>query len=682
MSVENNINYLKHEDSQYLKQHANNPVNWYPYGPEALEIAREKKKPIFLSIGYSSCHWCHVMASESFEDIETAKYLNENFINIKVDREELPDIDQYYQFVSQVVSGRGGWPLSVFLTEELKPYFCGTYFPKVGRDDIPSFMDVLTNLSGAYKEEREKVNENATQIMQAIKSPPKVEQKVDFQGHFPGAASILSVLKEIQDEKNGGYGGAPKFPQFAFYEFAVEQILEGMIPEELGKHILLSVEKMLMGGIYDHARGGIHRYSVDEKWLVPHFEKMLYDQAGLLKLLVKTSLIYPSPIILDAQMQTLEYLRNEMLSEKGYFHAAQDADSEGHEGLYFSFTHDEFKEIVTSDEDLADQFEDIKKWFGISEKGNFTQGLNVISLNHEFKETFYQPEAWNNVRKVRKLLLNERKGRIPPMTDNKGVSSWNFMLISSLVDVVQYSKIEIIKTNASKLLQDSLEAVHKTFIYEEDGIELSKIHTTTTRTGHVPLFEDYVFFCEAQLRVYELSANKVFKTNGLESLKYIFKSFFENDQVMTRALEYSDSHEYDNIHVPMYDQSFKSAFSTYILLIKKWKLVDNDLFEIEKGLSKVIDNLTHLSLQNPLGYGETLRALIYPEMAFKKISVPENWLRDNKLISLFTHFSSRFALDYHDKGENWEICNSSACEFKGNGFTEFESIFKQTNPES
>lgn len=678
MSVNSNFNKLQNEESQYLKQHQNNPVNWFPFGPEALNKAKEENKPIFLSIGYSTCHWCHVMAHESFEDNDTAKYLNDNFISIKVDREELPDIDQYYQLVSQVISGRGGWPLSVFLTEDLKPYFCGTYFPKIARDNVPSFMDVLHNLNEAYKNERDKVNENASQIMEAIKTPPQVQEKVEFQGHYPGAAGILNALKDMQDNTNGGYGGAPKFAQFAFYEFAIEQILEGMIPEEYGKHIIESIEKMLMGGIYDHARGGIHRYAVDAQWKVPHFEKMLYDQAGLLRLLVKTSLIYPSPIILDAQIQTLEYLRKEMLSDNGYFHAAQDADSEGVEGLYFTFTHDEFKDIMTKEEELAEKIDDLIKWFGIEEAGNFEQGLNVISLQAKFKDEMYTPENWNIIRKARNLLLEERKQRIPPMTDNKGVSAWNFMLISALVDMVQYSKIESIKASASKLLQDSLEGIHKTFIFQDDESELSQLFTSTTRKDHVPLFEDYVNFCEAELRVYELSANKVFLQNGLETLKYIFKQFFKDDHLYTRSIEFNDHHEYENIHVQLYDQSYKSSFATYLLLIKKWQLVDADLREVEDKMSKLIDNLTHLSLQNPLGYGETLRAMVYPKEAFKKIEVPKSWLRDNKLIDLFTHFSSRFVMHYHEREDGFEICNFNACEFKGLEFSEFQGIFKPT----
>ena len=677
MTAQSNFNNLKNEASQYLKIHQNSPINWHIFGPEALNLAQTENKPIFLSIGYSACHWCNLMAKESFHDPEIAKYLNENFINIQVDKEELPDIDQYYQLASQVISGRGGWPLNVFLTEKLEPYFCGTYFPKESINDTPSFKEVIENISKAYKEERDKVQENANQITESIKLPPPIKEKINFEGHFPPAAGILNAIKELQDNKNGGYAGAPKFPQFSFYEFAIEQILEGMIPEEFGTHIFKTLDHMLMGGMYDHARGGVHRYAVSEDWKIPHFEKMLYDQAGFLRMLVKASLMYPSPLILDAQMQTLDYLNNEMLSDDNYFYSAQGADSEGIEGLYFTYTFDEFKDVITQDEELAEKFESIKSWFGINEKGNFRNGLNVISLDFNKKDEFYNPENWNYIRKAKTLLLNDRKNRIPPLTDNKGVSSWNFMLISALVDVIQYSKIETIKAKASTLLQKCLEGIHKTFIFQEEESELSRIYTSTTRKDHVPLFDDYVNFCEAQLRIYELSGNKIFLQNGLDTLKFTFANFFEENKILTRSKDHTDSFEYDNIHVQLYDQSYKSTLSTFIFLIRKWKLVDKELLDIEKTLSTLSENLIQMSLQNPLGYGETMRAFVYPDIAFKRIRVPLNWLKENKLINLFTHFSSRFVMNYHEENnESWEIFNVNECEFKGLNFEEFENIFK------
>lgn len=667
-------NRLVNEQSAYLKQHAQNPVHWWPYGPEAIQRASDENKPIFLSVGYSSCHWCHVMAHESFEDQETANFLNENFINIKVDREELPDIDQYYQIACQVMNGRGGWPLSVFLTPEMKPYFAGTYFPKIGSEGMPSFMEVIQNLKKAYTDDKSTVESNANQISETIATAPKVEQKVEFEGHFPQAASILNALKEHQDNKNGGYGQAPKFPHFSFLEWATEHMLEGMVPEEFGKHIIDTVEKMLMGGLFDHARGGVHRYCVDDNWCVPHFEKMLYDQAGLLRLLAKVSLIYPSPLVFDALIQTLEYLKVEMLSDKGYFFSAQDADSEGHEGLYFTFTKDEFIDsLVSFDEKLSDDMDTFLKWFNITEEGNFEKNLNVITLNQEYKDDFYSPESWNKVRQVRQALLEARKDRIPPATDNKGVASWNFQLISSLVDVIQYCKIEAIVQSASNLLTSTIQSIHDTFLMPIEDEGKSRIISSTTRKEHVPLFEDYVMFAQSQLRFYEISGQDNFKQTGLNTLKFIMDNFYDEDKFYTRSTDHHDSQLYANIHVPIFDQSYKSPLATYFGLIRKWRLV----LEIDQEYQKVqptLETLTHISLQNPLMFGETLRALVYPDEAYRKVDVPHDWLKQNHFGKYMPHFSARFALNYHTE-DMWQICTLKECELTGNSLEEFDKIF-------
>jgi uncharacterized protein YyaL (SSP411 family) len=678
LGVKMSFNRLKDEKSAYLKQHAKNPVHWWSYGPEALQKAKDENKPILLSIGYSSCHYCHLMNEESFQDQTTAEFMNKNFINIKVDREELSDMDQYFQLACQVTSGKGGWPLNAFLTPDFNPYFIGTYFPKTATKDVPSFMDVAQNLKAAFYDENETVLKNAKDIVEAISQPPQVAEKVEFEGHFPGPAGILNAIKDYQDNEEGGYGAEPKFPQFAFYEWAIEHILEGMIPEENGKHIIHSIERMLMGGLYDHARGGIHRYSTDKKWKVPHFEKMLYDQAGLLKLLAKTTLIYPSPLIFDSIIQTLDYLKAEMFSEEGYFFSAQDADSEGVEGLYFTFTKDEFIDaLISYDENLSDNMETILKWFDISEKGNFEKNLNIISLNSDFKEDFYSPDGWTTVRTVRQALAEARKMRIPPATDNKGVASWNFQMVSALIDVVQYCKVDSIALQARELLNEVIMPIHKTFIKTING--KSKMISTTTKEEHVPLFEDYVMFCESQLRFYELSGNTGFKDTGIQTIDFILKEFFDDDKVYTRALSFTDSHLYSNIHAPIFDQSYKSPLGVFIGLIRKWKALDGQANNGEERLEKIrkiSETLTHLSLQNPLMFGETLRALVYPDEAYRSIEVPISWLKKNIFSRYYPHFSVRFALNFVDEEtEKWSISTYKEVEISGSSLLEFEEIF-------
>lgn len=676
MSESNKYNHLRDEKSLYLMQHNKNPVQWHPYGPEAIQKAKDENKPIFLSIGYSSCHWCHVMAEESFSDPSVANMLNEKFINIKVDREELPDIDQYYQLACQVMNGRGGWPLSAFLTPELKPYFVGTYFPKIAQEGIPSFTEVITNLAKAFHEEHETVTTNANQIVEALKQPPKVEHKVEFEGHYPNAASVLNALKQYQDSDHGGYGSEPKFPHFSFLEWAVEHTLEGMVPEEFVHHIIKSAESILFGGIYDHARGGVHRYAVDAAWQVPHFEKMLYDQAGFLKLFSKLSLIYPSPAVFDSLIQTLEYLKLEMLAEDGFFFSAQDADSEGEEGLYFTFTQDEFIDaLVAQGEELVEKQADLLKWFNITQEGNFKNGLNVITLDEKYKEEFYKPEGWTLVRETRRALLKARKERIPPATDSKGIASWNFQLAAALLDCIQYTKIEAIQNAANDLLTNCLNQIHSTFLFQDENSR-SRIKTTTTRGEHVPLFEDYVFFSEFCFRLYELTGQENFLTNGIDTLQFIYKEFYKDECFFTRAYSYSDTEEYENIHTPIFDSSYKSALGTYLGLLRKWSSVENDFREYLIEMDPFIQTLTHLSLQNPLAFGETLRALVYPDEAYRKIEVPLGWLKNRSLHPFLVNFSVRFALKYHQEdNDNWQICTLKECELKGSSLAEFKNVF-------
>ena len=669
-------NHLRDEKSNHLLRHSKDPVNWFPYGPRALQQAKDEDKPIFLSIGYNSSHWCHVMAEQSFSDQKIAQILNDNFVCIKVDKEELPDMDNYYQLACQVMNGRGGWPLNAFLTPDMKPYFVGTYFPKTGSEGIPSFEEVITNLGRAYKEEKDQVTKNSDQVITALTQPPKVEQKVQFDGHYPNAASLLNALKEFQDNENGGYGSEPKFPHYSFLEWSIEHMLEGMVPRELGDHIIKTIEQILFGSLYDQARGGVHRYCIDKKWDIPHFEKMLYDQAGFIKLLAKASLVYPSPAVFDALINTLDYINREMLSEQGYFFAGQDSDSEGEEGLYFGFTKDEFIDaVVDFDESLTDDMEQLLDWFQITEKGSYKSAMSIPRLNLAKRDEIYSPEGWTKVRKVRQALNISRKMRIPPATDNKGVASWNFQLGSAILDVIQFTKIEAIQNAANEILSVCIKGIHETFLYSDDESR-TRIKTTTTREGHAPLFEDYVFFAEFELRLYELTGQKNFLDNGLSTLEFIHKEFFDGNSFFTRATAYNDCEEYHNIHTPLFDHSHKSALGTYLGMIRKWSLVKEDLRETLDQIEKSVETLTHLSLQNPLAFGESLRALVYPDEAYRKIEVPKKWLENKSLHPFFANFSGRFVLYYQENDENsWQINTLKEVELKGTNFSEFKSVF-------
>lgn len=669
-----NYNRLKNEKSLYLRQHAENPIHWYPWGPEALIRAKEENKPIFLSIGYSSCHWCHVMAHETFENADAADLLNKNFIAIKLDREEFPDIDSYYQQAAQMFGKNGGWPLSVFLLPDLRPFFVGTYFPLHSIENMgPGFIDITKELARAFKSDQEQVLENAHKVFSHITNSPTINDRVKFDGHFPSPVAIMQATKELRDEKNGGFGTAPKFPQFSFYEWAIEQMLEGMIPKEHGEFIIKSLENIIHGGIYDHVRGGIHRYSTDDQWLIPHFEKMLYDQAGFLKVYTKLSLLYPAPAVYDAIIQTLEYIESELHCEDGYFFSAQDADSEGMEGIYFTFTEAEFEDALNKvdqdDEKLAVNMEKIKKWMGITSAGNFEHGLNIITLNPAYKDELYQKENWDLIRKARKALLSERSNRLPPATDNKGIASWNFMMISALSDVIQYNQIDFIKRKASTLLSGILEKNYSAFLVNTDqGMRLR--HVTTLPSSH-PYLEDFVTFAESHLRMYEISANPVFKQNFKDTMEFITKEFLENDKLLTRAKFATDYELYPNVEYTFFDNSFKSMVATYILLMKRAFILFGEQNYLDE-IKNIEDKLTQIVLKfNPLGAGEALRALTYPIEAYRVVKAPKSWIQEDKFLKFMPFFLHRFVIDYTEETNEWQICNFKACELKGLGIDEF-----------
>ncbi len=670
------MNHLINENSAYLKQHKDNPVHWRPYGKEALDLAKAQNKPIFLSIGYSSCHWCHVMAHESFEDQNTADFLNENFINIKVDREEFPDIDQFYQKACQFFGRNGGWPLSAFLTPELAPYFVGTYFPLERRAEMPSFMDVLHELKRAYDQDKEIIQQNSENALKAITENNQKIQDVKFEGHFPHPSSIFEAMEQYESP-TGGYGDAPKFPSFAYWEWAAEQMLEGLVAPKAKEFYIKSVDHLFLGGIFDQAKGGIHRYSTDNTWLVPHFEKMLYDQSGALRVLSKASLSYPEAHVLDALMLTLNYLKTEMQSESGYFFSAQDADSEGQEGLYFTFTLDELDKIF-EDEKLKNKKDLFYKWMDIHGGGNFEHGLNILNIKPEFKEEVLKQENWLAYRHLKELALNERRDRIPPMTDNKGVASWNFMLLSALCDVFQYCRIPNIKTLAKDLIESSLEGVHSTFVVGSPGQPSGATmlrHVTTLDDG-LPYFEDYVNFCEAQLRLYEITSNESFRSNFVSTMNFIINEFYKDGKFFTRALAAEKIEPYPNLAIESFDMSFRSPLSVYLNLVRRYTTLTSDTALLDQ-CSDAFKDFKNLALNNPVGCGEALRALSYPDNAYRVLKVPRSWVNETKFINFICFLMPRFVLSYEDAESEWQLCTWTECQVQGSGL---EDMIQKLSP--
>jgi len=429
-------NRLADSSSPYLLQHAQNPVDWFPWGAEALEKAKREDKPILLSIGYAACHWCHVMEHESFENEETAALMNELFVSIKVDREERPDLDQLYQLVVQLMGRSGGWPLTVFLTPDQQPYFAGTYFPPVDRHGMPGFPHVLASLAEAYREQRGDVFEQAQEITQAIGRAGRASAAPGELGPDALERASRKLLARF-DDRHGGFGGRPKFPNTMSLDVLLRRgALEG--DRTARDSVGLALDRMRAGGIWDHLRGGFHRYSTDERWLVPHFEKMLYDNALLLRLYADGYRVFGREAHAETARAIVGYLFAEMRDDAhgGGFFASQDADSEGHEGTFFVWTPADVRAAIADPrlEDLA------TRYFGVTEEGNFEEsGATVLSEVlpiERVAEALDLPlaEARAGLARAREKMRAFRETRPRPLRDDKVLASWNGLVIGALAD--------------------------------------------------------------------------------------------------------------------------------------------------------------------------------------------------------------------------------------------------------
>ena len=423
-------NQLINETSPYLLQHVDNPVEWYPWGEEALQRARDEDKPILLSIGYAACHWCHVMAHESFEDQETADFMNEHFINIKVDREERPDLDSIYMSAVQAMTGQGGWPMTVALTPAGEPFFGGTYFPPTNRYGMPSFRQVLLGLVRAWQERRSDIASNAAEIAEHISRTVVMSQQSDAldEGLFKGAVAALSTNF---DSHKGGFGGAPKFPPSMTIEFLLRHFLQTKDDRALhmAEHTL---KQMAYGGMYDQIGGGFARYSTDNDWLVPHFEKMLYDNGLLSRAYLHAWKVTGRPLYRRIVEETLDWAIKEMRHEAGGFYSSLDADSEGEEGKFYVW------QVSEIDEALGDEAALFKAFYGVREGGNW-EGNNILHITDSLDEVARRFNLEPTVARQRlsaasQKLYDLRAKRIWPGLDDKVLTAWNGLLLAALAE--------------------------------------------------------------------------------------------------------------------------------------------------------------------------------------------------------------------------------------------------------
>jgi uncharacterized protein len=424
-------NALGKETSPYLLQHAHNPVEWYPWGEEALSKSRNEDKPILLSIGYSACHWCHVMAHESFEDAATAALMNEHFINIKVDREERPDLDTIYMAVVQMVTGNGGWPMTVFLTPDQVPIYCGTYFPPEDRHGMPGFRRVLLTVAQAYREKKDALISNAQGLVNELRNlNPPAEAPRDLDDEMLEIAA--SGITRGHDSRNGGFGTAPKFPPSMALSYLLRSYLRTNHQQYLDI-VNLTLAKMACGGMYDQLGGGFHRYSVDAQWLVPHFEKMLYDNALLSRVYLDAYLLTGNNLYRRIAGGTLDYVAREMTSPEGGFFSSQDADSEGREGAFFLWTVDEINSILG--EAGADLF---CRCYGVTPEGNF-EGKNILFIPGSFDmaaklNNMAEDRLQEIIQCGRRKLFEAREARVKPGRDEKILTAWNGLMLRSFAE--------------------------------------------------------------------------------------------------------------------------------------------------------------------------------------------------------------------------------------------------------
>ena len=489
-------NRLINETSPYLLQHAHNPVDWYAWGPEALEHAQVQDKPILLSVGYSACHWCHVMERESFENRKIADLMNEHFISIKVDREERPDIDSIYMTAVQTMTGRGGWPMTVFLTPEGKPFYGGTYYPPEDRQGMPGFPRVLVSVANAYRQNRSEVLLTTDKLLQQMRAMSSAVRSID-----PLTADILSqAYREIAgqfDDTYGGVGMEPKFPQPMTYEFLLRHHLRTGDPQAL-KMVELTLDRMAMGGIYDQLGGGFHRYSTDMLWLVPHFEKMLYDNALLVRLYLHAYQVTRKPLYRRVAEETLDYVLREMTNPSGGFYSAQDADSEGVEGKFFVWRPEEIIEVLGQAEG-----EIVNSYYGVTQVGNF-EGRSILNVSLDAdamrdERGISEEEIGDLIARSRVRLLEARQKRIAPERDDKVLTAWNGLMLAAYAEAASVLNrpdyAVVAEQNASFLLKELRKNGRLLRTYK-DGRAKGKAY-----------LEDYAFLISGLIALHEATFN-------------------------------------------------------------------------------------------------------------------------------------------------------------------------------
>ncbi|MDH5402755.1 MAG: thioredoxin domain-containing protein [Candidatus Heimdallarchaeota archaeon] len=570
-------NKLINESSPYLQQHKTNPVNWWPYGEEAFKEAEEQNKPIFLSIGYSTCHWCHVMARESFMNVDTADFMNQHFINVKMDREEYPGIDRIYQEAFQIMHQRGGgWPLSCYLFPNGKPFYIGTYFPDKPRHGMPSFMQVNVQLIDYWKNKKEpllKQTENMDKIITSMYNDFVPITSISEELYY----RELIHLQSNFDATNGGIGKAPKFPRISTLRFILQEAAYKNFPK-LMDFILFSLHKMGKGGIYDQIGGGFARYSVDSAWIIPHFEKMLYDNAGLITIGAELYALTKDDFVKFLVMDTITWIAREMRSPNKMFFSAVNADSEGVEGKFYIWTKEEIKSILLEDFAIAE------KRYGITDEGNFQdphnpdlKGLNVLHISNTIDDIANQlkinsERVIETLNSIRLKIFNVRESRIRPSTDEKIITAWNSQMIKALfisADLLSFKEAETIAISCLNQLTNR--------VIRDNYVLRTIIDTSERQTKIIEgVLDDYSFLISSLLTAFESTDSWEYIRIADNLVKMVDSKFYNVDNKLYQ-LNPIESNLLNSDIVQFTDDSMASGIGVMIEnLFKLGKYIENE----------------------------------------------------------------------------------------------------------
>ncbi len=588
-------NRLLNESSPYLLQHAENPVDWYPWGTEAFERAADMDLPILLSVGYSACHWCHVMERESFENDEIAALMNANFVNIKVDREERPDVDDIYMTAVQAMIGQGGWPLTVFLTPDRMPFFGGTYFPPEPRGGHPGFPQILQSISDAYKNRRPELSSTGEHVLEHLTALTSLDANEDDKESIPEESeALVSMLESQFDWELGGFGNPIKFPQ----PFALELLLQ-IYRDNSDTKALQMVEHSLLamysGGIYDHVGGGFHRYSTDRAWIVPHFEKMLYDNALLSRVYIHAYQATGKGIYKSIALDIYEYVLREMTSDNGLFYSAEDADTNGEEGSYYTWDEDELLEVIG--------FEDCERLasdFNVTKRGNF-EGRNILHPSGTLKNRLVEGDTLALDLTIgssrREKLLKIRSLRTRPLTDDKAVLSWNALMVQSLAD-------GFLATGCNELKYAAIQNIKTCLSIANEFGELFRSYRENKCSGSAYL-EDYGSVILACIKVHEITLDQKWLLEALKIAELMLKTFWDDESPIPYDVKADDP------FLPMrprniFDNAVPSGLSQALEALSLLRTLTGN-GKYKHIVISILDKTSNTAFSSPLSFANLLR---------------------------------------------------------------------------